>query len=217
LHRAGFQVTGVDINNQPRYPFSFRQANALDYPFDGFDFIWASPICQKHTLLHFLHRERQYPDLISPIRERLRQSSVPWVIENVPNAPLPKGALILCGTMFSLTTSDGSGELRRHRIFECSGGAPLLTPECRHSRPTVRVFGTHGGIHCLNQHERRVVRVHGHTGGKARGITMFAVAQWKEAMGIDWMLGSELSQAIPPAYSEFIGRQAIAAMESESC
>ena len=206
LHRAGFDVTGVDIEPQSRYPFRFIQADALTFPVDEFDFVWASPICQKYTQLNYLHRSRQYQDFIPQIRRRLIEAGIPYVIENVWNAPLNRGSIVLCGTMFGLKTKDGSGELRRHRVFELSFGSPLV-PRCQHSRKTVRIFGTHGGYHCLNQAERRVVRVHRHSGGIARGIKMFAIAQWKEAMGIDWMTGPELSQAIPPAYSQYIAER----------
>jgi DNA (cytosine-5)-methyltransferase 1 len=208
LHRAwpNARITGVDIKPQKNYPFDFVQADAMTFDLDGYDFLWASPICQKYTQLNFLHRESEYGDFIAAVRTRFSQSGKPWAIENVPNSPLIRGSMKLCGTMFGLATRDGSGELRRHRIFELSFDRPLV-PRCQHSQKTVRVFGSHGGLHTLDQRERRVVRVHGHTGGIARGIKMFGVREWKEAMGIDWMTGIELSQAIPPAYSEFIARQ----------
>ena len=208
LHRAwpDAKILGIDTAKQKNYPFDFEQADALTYPLEGFDFIWASPICKGHTQLRFLHTDREYADLVTPTRRRLHATRIPWAIENVPNAPFPRGSLILCGTMFGLRTRDGRGELRRHRIFELSSGSPLRPP-FQHSRKSVRIFGTHGGLHTLDQHERRVVRVHGHSGGVARGIQMFNVAEWKEAMGIDWMTAEELSQSIPPAYSEFIARQ----------
>lgn len=211
LYLAGFDVTGVDIRPQPHYPpfLKFVRADARTFPLAGFDFVWASPICQKHTQLNYLHRFREYQDFIPLIRARLIASGIPYVIENVPNSPLARGSLVLCGTMFGLSTKDGRGELRRHRIFETSFGKPL-TPRCQHARRSVRVFGTHGGLHTLDQRERSCVRVHGHTGGVARGIQMFGVKEWKEAMGIDWMTGAELSQAIPPAYSECIARHFLA-------
>jgi DNA (cytosine-5)-methyltransferase 1 len=217
LYMAGFEVTGVDIENQVHYPpfLKFIRADATTFPLDGFDFIWASPICQKHTQLNYLHRSRKYEDFIPIMRKRLIASGIPWVIENVPNSPLARGALVLCGTMFGLQTTDGRGELRRHRIFETSFGKPL-TPRCQHTRRAVRIFGTHGGYHTLDQTERRTVREHGHAGGIARGIQMFNVKEWREAMGIGWMTGAELSQAIPPAYSEFIARYFLASQHALS-
>jgi len=190
LHRAGFDVTGVDWVNQPRYPFKFRMANALSYPLEGFDFIWASPPCQAHTALQNMRNRREHSDLVTPIRTRLYGGfdAIPHVIENVPGAPLKHPLIILCGTMFGLGLKDDSGELRRHRVFELNFPVEL-TPLCRHRKMAVTVVGKQG---C-----------------KTTGMPAWTVKQRKEAMAIDWMKDYELSQAIPPAYSEFIGKQAI--------
>ena len=88
LHQAGFEVVGVDISPQPRYPFEFHQADALTYPLDGFDFVWASPPCQKFCRLNTREDLSHYPDLIEPVRARLLASGLPFVIENVPEAPV---------------------------------------------------------------------------------------------------------------------------------
>ena len=90
LHRAGFEVVGVDIVPQPRYPFEFHQADALTYPLESFDFVWASPPCQVHSITASLHRHRvrKHLDLIAPVRARLAASGAPYVIENVMGAPL---------------------------------------------------------------------------------------------------------------------------------
>lgn len=190
LHRAGFEVVGVDIKPQPRYPFKFHQADALKYPLDGFDFIWASPPCQAHTSLNKMHNAKQHADLIPETREKLKASGLPYVIENVVGAPL-RDTFTLCGTMFGLGTDDA--ELRRHRLFEANFDIGLI-PMCNHVKR--RVIGVYGG--------------HGRDGRRTHNTQDFSVEQRREAMGIDWMSGAELSQAIPPAYSEFIGRAAIA-------
>jgi DNA (cytosine-5)-methyltransferase 1 len=205
LHRAGFDVTGVDHFNQPRYPFKFRLANALFYPLEGFDFIWASPPCQAFTALKTMYNaKKDHLDLVGPIRLRLIESATQFVIENVPGAPLAAGSVMLCGTMFDLGIPSANAELRRHRYFEPS--FHFLAPSCRHLAN--RVCGVYGGH---GRDRRRTAGVYGHAGGKSRrdGTQMFNTKQCKEAMGIDWMVGEELSQAIPPAYSEFIGKQAI--------
>jgi DNA (cytosine-5)-methyltransferase 1 len=90
LHRAGFEVVGVDIDHQPRYPFEFHQADAMTYPLDGFDLIWASPPCQQFCALRTREDLSGYPDLIDPIRQRLLKTGVPFVIENVPGARCAK-------------------------------------------------------------------------------------------------------------------------------
>jgi DNA (cytosine-5)-methyltransferase 1 len=182
LHEAGFDVVGVDIRPQPRYPFEFHQADALTYPLEGFDFVWASPPCQRFsTMTRRWGRSQNHPDLIDPIRQRFLASGVPWVMENVPGAPM-RNTVPLCGSMFGLG-------VRRHRVFESSFAMPQLP--CRHAE------------------QGRAVGVYGHAGGRSRrdGISFAGTAQWKEAMGIDWMVGSELAEAIPPAYGKWIGEQ----------
>jgi len=194
LHRAGFDVTGVDIRNRPRYPFRFVQADALKPPFDltEFDFIWASPPCQAHTSLKKMHNAKQHEDLIPATRAMLQASGVPWCMENVPGAPLKCG-LMLCGSMFDLGTEDA--ELRRHRLFELSWHMPIFgLPKCDHGRKP-RVIGVYGG--------------HGRDKRRKVNTQDFSTAERAEAMGIDWMAGDGLSQAIPPAYAEFIGRAAL--------
>jgi len=185
LQRAGFHVTGVDIKRQPRYcGDAFVQADATNPPFDlrRFDFIWASPPCQHYTqmLNHGLTSRDNHPDLIEPVREMLKSAGVPYVIENVANAPLID-PFVLCGEMFGL-------RVMRHRFFEAS--MPILVPaHVPHRREGgIRKQGD-GGYY---------FRVYGHETGKA---------EWGAAMGIDWMKSPQLAQAIPPAYSEFIGKQ----------
>lgn len=181
LARAGYDVTGVDIKAQPRYPFSFVQADALDIPLDGYDLIWASPPCQRYIRSGLVNK-RGRPDLVNPVRERLHSSNSSWILENVPGAPLRPDA-ILCGSMFGL-------KVRRHRWFELSSGM-VMTPPCSHAGQVVGVYG----------------HLHG-TAGAWPGMLPGTLESWRQAMGIDWMQAAELSQAIPPVYSEYLARQA---------
>jgi DNA (cytosine-5)-methyltransferase 1 len=207
-HRAGFEVVGVDIRPQPHYPFAFHQADALTFPLDGFDAVHASPPCQRFSLMRRgLWQDRDHPDLIPPTRERLLALGLPYVIENVAGArsQLRDPWLMLCGTMFGLGV--GGSQLRRHRYFEHNMGL-LLAPPCTHNRaPTMPVYG--GEHRDYNNPPRRpkTVGVWGHAGGLSvrDGLVQFGSAARREAMGIDWMTGDELSEAIPPAYTEWIG------------
>jgi DNA (cytosine-5)-methyltransferase 1 len=191
LHQAGFEVTGIDIRPQPRYPFAFIQADALKPPvrLEDFDFIWASPPCQAHTSLKTMHNALDHQDLIPATRALLEASGKPWSMENVPGAPLIN-SIVLCGSMFDL---GGDGfELRRHRLFETS--FPILAPKCQHKgRPVIGIYGGH-----QRNRKRR--------SGLHREAPDFTADDGRRAMGIDWMTLNELSQAIPPAYSEFIAR-----------
>lgn len=181
-HRAGFDVVGVDIEPQPNYPFEFHQADALEYPLDGFDAIHASPPCQGYSVTAPLHPEADCPKLIKPVRQRLQGTTAAYVIENVPGAPL-MNAVTLCGTQFGLRT-------RRHRLFETSWRLFALMPPCV-------------------AHDEAPVQVFGHGGDSSRYWTMH---DWREAMGIDWMKRDELAEAIPPAYTEWIGGHLMGAL-----
>lgn len=198
-HRAGFDVVGVDLHPQPRFPYKFIQQDALDYledvarwmPIYGsyFDAVHASPPCQAHSTSAGKSRKagKTYPDLIASTRELLKATGLPYVIENVAGAPLIN-PIRLCGTSFGLP-------LRRHRLFETNW--PLLGLECCHGDFTERRYWTGwrpNGEHRLST----VVQVYGN-GGDAH--------QWAEAMQIGWMAKAELAQAIPPAYTELIGHQ----------
>lgn len=191
LAEAGFEVWGVDIKPQPRYvhPGRFVHGDALNPPFDlrEFDFVWASPPCQAHTSLRWMHNAKEHLDLIPETRGMLIHAGVPWVMENVPRAPMRRD-LLLCGSMFNLGC-DGA-ELRRHRIFETS--FTCLSPQCVHGQEE-RVIGVYGG--------------HGRDRRRKTNTQDFSTADRRKAMGIDWMTGAELSQAIPPAYAEYIGRE----------
>ena len=189
-HRAGFEVVGVDIKPQKNYPFEFHQGDALEYSLDGFDAIHASPPCQAHTALRTAWNAKKHPDLLTPTLQYLRTVSIPWVVENVPGAPI-RHDLLLCGTMFGLGLDNA--ELRRHRWFELNWSWVASPLACSHgTKPiTIGVYGQHGRDH------RRSVQ------------TFFSVADGRKAMGIAWTTGDELSQAIPPAYTEYIGRQCL--------
>jgi DNA (cytosine-5)-methyltransferase 1 len=236
-HRAGFaEIVGVDIKPQPRYPFTFVLGDALEYVRahgHEFDAIHASPPCQKFTTLRGMWNHKDdHPDLVEPTRLLLRPLGTPYAIENVPGSPLRRGALKLCGTMFGLTTADGRAELRRHRYFELSHPVALVPP-CQHGGPTVGVYGDGNGrdyrrypvavIGVYGGHGRdrrrnapKTIGVYGHaSGSSAREFAQqFLTVERAQAMGIHWMTGDELSQAIPPAYSEFIGRQLLAVLAS---
>lgn len=213
LRRAGFEVVGVDIRPQPHYPFEFHQSDALTYPLEGFDFIWASPPCQAHTAMKTMHNAKPHLDLIPETRERLKRSGTPYVIENVVGAPLAD-TFMLCGTMFGLGVEDA--DLQRHRLFEASFDVGLI-PKCQHgARSTIGVYGGH----VRNRKRVRTIGVYGEGARDSRrkfdkGVPDFTVQQGREAMGIDWMTIAELSQAIPPAYSEFIGRAAVDHIQSQ--
>lgn len=228
IHRAcvaagiRHEIVGVDIKNQPRYPFQFRLANAMHYPLEGFDFIWASPPCQAYTALRKMWNARSHDDLIPRTRERLIPTQIPYVIENVPGAPLGFSAR-LCGTMFDLRTPCGA-ELRRHRYFESSFMVPV--PTCNHGKSILGVYGGHvrdrcrtvgiygEGVRDVSHDRRRTITVTGHTPQqnvvRNRVRQTYTPADAKHAMEIDWMTLTELCQAIPPAYSEFIFKQFLA-------
>jgi DNA (cytosine-5)-methyltransferase 1 len=181
---AGFDVVGVDLSPQPNYPFEFHQADALTFPLDGFDAIHASPPCQSFTA--YKRRPNhvgEYPNLIAPVRDRLVAAGVPWVIENVPKAPL-RDPVQLCGSSFGL-------DVRRHRLFESN--YPLTAPPCDHSWQTPRFPPATNRVNL-----RRTVEV---------GVWRIPLAVQHAAMGVDWMTLEELSEAIPPAYTEHLGRQ----------
>lgn len=212
LQRAGFHVTGVDVKRQPRYcGDAFIQADALRPPLDlrRFDFIWASPPCQAFTRLRWMPDAKTHSNLIPETRDLLVSSGISFSIENVEDAPLTGNLTMLCGTMFGLRTSDGRAELRRHRVFETSFSI-TLRPACSHG---ARVPGVYGG-HCRDR--CRAITVTGSTPQtnlvKNRVRETFSISEAQAAMGIDWMPMSVLSQAIPPAYSEFIAREFLASV-----
>jgi DNA (cytosine-5)-methyltransferase 1 len=208
---AGFKVVGIDHRPQPRYVGElFIQADALHPPvrLHDFDLIWASPPCQAHTSLKTMWNAKAHADLIPATRALLVASGRPYVIENVPGAPI-KGWVRLCGTAFGLGCDQA--ELRRHRYFEPSW--LMLAPECRHGiGDTIGLYGGHP-----RNRRRATIGIHGEGCRDSRrkhdrGVADFSVTDGRVAMGIDWMTLAELCEAIPPAYAEFIGRHALRAM-----
>lgn len=178
---AGFDIVGIDINPQPNYPFTFHQADALEYlataitsgEIDGYDLVHASWPCQYFANVTRWRGSRDdHEDLLTPGRELMDKSGRPWIIENVPEAPL-RPDYLLCGSQFGIN-------VKRHRAFETSwGGGGGLLPPCWHHRGLLPFM---------------------HKGERA----------YADAMGCTWMSNFEARQAVPPAYSEWIGQQFLA-------
>ena len=189
--RAGFDVTGVDIKPMPNNPHTFIQADALDYLAahgHEYDVIHASPPCQAYSVTRNIGHDADYPDLISPLRELLVASECPYVIENVPGAPLHT-TITLCGTMFGL-------KVYRHRLFESN--VMLFQPAHPKHTETIGKAGR-------GPNPNGWMSVSGNIVNPEAG---------RAAMGVDWwMTRNELSQAIPPAYTEYIGKQLLTAMQ----
>jgi DNA (cytosine-5)-methyltransferase 1 len=191
--RAGFEVVGVDIKPQPNYPFQFIRADALalDRKFvASFDAVHASPPCQSYSDLAKRNRNAdEWPRLIEPVRTMLARTGLPYVIENVDGSPL-LNPVILCGTMFP------GLRVLRHRLFEVNF-VILVPPHSKH--PKVHTFDRRKSHFGKTNEWKDFVQV---TGG---GNCTLAAA--REAMGINWMTKTEINEAIPPAYTEFIGSQ----------
>lgn len=200
-HDAGFRVVGADIAPQPNYPFAFRQIDALEYLRElliyrppGLRVIHASPPCQAHSDLQ-KQNKRSYPDLIAPTRDMLRRLGLPYVIENVEGAPL-LDPIRLCGA------SSQFPELRviRHRLFESN--IPLIGTPCPPVHPLVFTHDKRKNHHGLLDQDTSYVQVTG--GGNC------TIANKRSSMGVPWMTGDEANEAIPPAYTRFIGSQLLA-------
>jgi DNA (cytosine-5)-methyltransferase 1 len=195
-HRVGFEVVGVDHTPQKRYPFEFHCADAfafLEKHGQEFDVIHGSPPCQAYSVA--TPDKSKHPNLVPSIRKALQRIGKPYIIENVPGAPL-HFPFVLCGTMFGLVDESENLYFKRHRLFESS---PMLLSlgecTCRHV-PVAHVSGHMGK---LIRHTRRAGQQAGSKGAKVM-------------MGIDWMTRDELAQAIPPAYTEWIGRRLLEAL-----
>jgi len=194
---AGFRVLGVDIEPQPEYcGDDFIHSDAVTFIAEHgheFDVIHASPPCQAGcTLTSGTNAGRKYPQLIPTTREALIGTGRPWVIENVPGAPIRQD-LKRCGDMFPGLS------VIRHRYFELLG---FEVPQPDHQRHRGRVSGMRHG----QWFEGPYFAVYGNGGGKG------TVAQWRQAMGVDWTWNRKsIAEAIPPAYSEYIGKYLIEA------
>ncbi len=186
--QVGFQVVGVDIKHGKRYPYEYLRQDVMTLSVDflgAFDVIHASPPCQLFSSTKHLRNAQgkgsSKLDLVEPIREMLVASGRPYVIENVLGAPLINPVTV-CGSFFGL-------KVRRHRLFESN--LEIVGTGCKHKEQG-RPIGIYGSM-----------RDEIPSGGK----TAETIEQAREAMGIDWMLWGELVEAIPPAYSQFIGSQ----------
>jgi DNA (cytosine-5)-methyltransferase 1 len=202
-HRAGFDVWGIDHLPQPHYPFTFLQRDALEFlqayidddDHGPVDAIHASPPCQAYSqgknIWHTRLPRERHPDLVGPTRQLLEAAGLPYVMENVVGAPLTN-YVVLCGDMFGLG-------VKRHRLFETSFMV-WNPPVCRSDHPDffVSVFG--GGAKAKKK-------------GNGFPKTNIVHERAQKAMGIDWMNRDEMSQAIPPAYTEWIGRQLLEVLE----
>lgn len=187
--RAGFEVVGVDLADQPRYPFEFHKADAIEVLalladsgpslpgwLRGLDGIHLSPVCLTFARVTDWRGSREsHPDTLRPSLDLLARIGLPWVMENVPEAPM-RADYLLCGSQFGL-------KVQRHRIFQTSWGGYQLTPPCDHR----------GLLPFIHKGERA----------------------YADAMGCTWMNKTEARQAIPPAYAEYMGARLIEHMAEE--
>jgi DNA (cytosine-5)-methyltransferase 1 len=186
LSMAGFEVHGVDKYSFSEYPFPMTVGDAVDFPIEGYDFVWASPPCQAFTAYrNRANHVAPAENLIPAIREKLKKWGGPYVIENVPKAPL-ENPITLCGSMFGL-------DVKRHRIFETN--FPVAQPKCQHNIWTRRFPNSTN-----RPNLRYTVEV---------GVWRIPLEVQSAAMGINWMSRERLSQAIPPSYSKFLAEEAL--------
>ncbi len=194
-NEAGFDIVGVDIDPQPRYPFEFIRADAMRLDLEflyTFDAIHASPPCQSYSDLAKRNRNgHKWPRLVEPVREMLIASGRPYVIENVEGAPL-LNPIVLCGTMFP------GLRVLRHRLFETN--FPVKVPP-HGKHPLVHTFDKRKSHYGKTNEWTDFVQVTG--GGNC------TIAAARDAMGIEWMCKHEINEAIPPAYTRFIGEQLV--------
>jgi DNA (cytosine-5)-methyltransferase 1 len=191
-HRAGFEVVGVDIEPQKHYPFEFHQADALEYLAEHgaeFDVIHASPPCQKWSVATRNENRDKHPDYIDRCRQLMISTGKIYIIENVIAAPL-QTSITLCGLMFGL-------HVFRHRNFEISTMI-FQPPHVTHKGKKIGegYYSVAGGSGRWKS-----------WGKVTPGIMKGTIKECSQAMGIDWMTRNELVQAIPPAYTEWIGNQ----------
>lgn len=197
-YRAGFEVIGVDIVPQKHYPFEFHQTDALSYPTEGFDAIHASPPCQRFTTMNqrWARAQDKYPNLIVPTRERLLATGLPYVIENVEGAASELATTLrLHGGQFGLI-------IARPRLFESN--ILILAPK---AAAVINPIGIYGKLDGRRLNTRQ-------DGSIQRAAATLKEAQ--EAMEMDWADWQGIKEAIPPAYTEFIGRQLMAYLKAEA-
>lgn len=190
-HRAGFEVVGVDRKAQKNYPFEFHQADAMTYPLDGFDVIHASPLWFRFTTCAAaLGTAENHPDDVTPIYDRLRACGKPWVVESGSTGPL-KDCALFCGPAFGL-------KVIRHMYFASSH--LILTPGCNHVRDGCAqgIYAAYRGQYHTNRRQSPI---------RSRGA-------WRAAARLDWMTQVEAELAVPPAYTEYIGRHLLTVLEA---
>lgn len=200
---AGFDVTGVDLSPQPRYPYPFRQSDALAFlraNHEHFDAFHASPPCQDHSTLAHVQGPHGTGYLLAETIHTLAHlaGDRPWTVENVDGASsraVMPGAVTLCGRALGIPA------LRRHRLFVSN--TPLTAPPCP-SHPRGTVLGVYG-------HLRRSAR----RGADGRG-TKAGLDQARTMFGMPWADGPGLAQAIPARYAEHIGTQLMGKLRSSS-
>lgn len=207
--RAGFDILGIDIKHQPNYPFAFVQADVIDvmqeWPEENkFSAIHASPPCQAYLKGTISANVKRRPAMIEATRTLLKRTKLPYVIENVQTAPL-RDPLKLCGSMFNLgvdyqgeTGPKGRAHLMRHRSFEVN--FPVYRMTCgEHLKPTLGIYGDHVAYNRLK-----------YGAGNGQYSRTERVRLAKEALQIDWTDNwEELKEAIPPAFTEYLGKQLI--------
>lgn len=207
---AGFEVMGVDIAEQKRYPYEYLpgvdvlKVEDLNEEFPQADIFHASPPCQIHSIStkRYRNQGKAYHDVLTPLRQKLLKTGKPFIIENVPGAPMRKD-LVLCGEMFGL-------KVIRHRLFEIEGITVLQPPHQKHKGYATGIKDRFGykapvaEVVSLASKDLYYYTVCGH-GRRERD----RLENWRAAMGIFHMSRRELSQAIPSLYTEYIGRQAI--------
>jgi len=197
-HQAGFDVVGVDIKRRANYPFQMIEANVLDLSVDfirTFDAVHASPPCQANTAMKTMYNARKHVDLIPETRAKLNETGLLYTIENVPGAPLIS-PVRFCGSMFGLGAN--GAQLRRHRDFETNW--LLMSPgTCQHTTPTIGIYGE-GCRDSRRKHDKT--------------IPEYTVVDGREAMEMPWATLAELCEAIPPAYTRYIGRQMLALIDA---
>lgn len=203
---AGWDVVGVDINPQPRYPFEFHQADAVQYLVDHwqeFDAVHASPPCQRYSLSTPEETRDDHPDLVGPTRDALNLTGLPWIMENVPGAPLDH-PVTLCGAAFGLTDEvDGLKlVLRRHRLFESNVWITPVECECLLYRDAGYQVATITGGGGTDNRTRPPK-----PGQRKRGGYQPDTEACARIMGTPWMSLRGTVQAIPPAFTRYLGTE----------
>lgn len=208
LHMSGFDVTGSDIEDHPDYPFEMIVADALEIPLEGYDAYAASPPCQGYGRLRHRNDASKWPLLLGPIRERLEATGKPWFMENVEDAAWDmKDPVRLCGSSFGL-------RVRRHRLIEAN--FPLPPVACDHSwqdaHKPYRIYVGKSRTGGLGYRESGIQQVYGgnhNVGGRSHFYKSVA-------MGIDWMNEDDLNEAIPPAYTRYVGEHLMRAVRENT-